>query len=186
MREGYSPQKACECAIKRISKEHYYEDAQICFLAMNKKGEFGAYSLKKGFEFMPLKERVKIIEALRIVDEVFVSIDEDRSVCKSIEAIKPHIFAKGGDRYSGEIPEGEICRRIRCEIVDGLGKKIQSSSDLVARAKEIKKKIEEDIEKIPASEEFSDVKELIDEESDELSDGDGEYVDLRGEGDEAQ
>lgn len=51
MREGYSPQKACEYAIKRISKEHYYEDAQICFLAMNKKGEFGAYSLKKGFEF---------------------------------------------------------------------------------------------------------------------------------------
>jgi len=51
MREGYSPQKACEYTIKRINKKHYYEDAQICFLAMNKKGDFGAYSLKKGFEF---------------------------------------------------------------------------------------------------------------------------------------
>jgi len=52
MREGYSPQEACEYAVQRIGKKHYYNNTrQVCFLAMNKKGEIGAYSLKKGFEF---------------------------------------------------------------------------------------------------------------------------------------
>lgn len=93
--------------------------------------------LKKGYEFMPFKERVAIVKALRCVDEVFESIDTGRSVSKSLEAIKPDIFAKGGDRTSGEIPEGEVCRKYNIRIIDGLGKKIQSSSDLVKRAKEI-------------------------------------------------
>ena len=56
--------------------------------------------LKKGYEFMPLNERIEIIKSIKFVDDVFVSIDEDRSVCKSLEAVKPHIFAKGGDRFS--------------------------------------------------------------------------------------
>ncbi len=51
MREGYSPQKACEYVIKRISKETYFNNKQICFLAMNKEGEFGAFSIYKGFAF---------------------------------------------------------------------------------------------------------------------------------------
>jgi rfaE bifunctional protein nucleotidyltransferase chain/domain len=92
--------------------------------------------LKKGYEFMPLKERAKIVSSLKCVDEVFISIDEDRSVCKSIEAIKPDIFAKGGDRNSGNIPEKAICDKIGCKIVDGLGEKIQSSSDLIKAHKE--------------------------------------------------
>ena len=51
MREGYSPQKACEYVINRISKEPYFNNKQICFLAMNREGEFGAFSLYKGFAF---------------------------------------------------------------------------------------------------------------------------------------
>jgi len=51
MREGYSPQEACEYTVRRINRKHYYNNTrQICFLAMNKKGEIGAYSLKKGFK----------------------------------------------------------------------------------------------------------------------------------------
>src|SRR3989344_6729379 len=75
--------------------------------------------LKKGYEFMPLNERVEIIKSLKFVDDVFVSIDEDRSVCKSLEAVKPHIFAKGGDRFSSEIPEAEICERLGIKIIHG-------------------------------------------------------------------
>ncbi|HED06570.1 MAG TPA: glycosylasparaginase [Ignavibacteria bacterium] len=57
MREGYSPQKACEYVIKRISKEPYFGNKQICFLAMNKEGEFGAFSLYKGFAFAIANEQ---------------------------------------------------------------------------------------------------------------------------------
>ena len=91
--------------------------------------------LKKGKEFMPFKERMEIIKAIKYVDEVFPSIDEDRTVCKSLEAIKPHIFAKGGDRFSYEIPEAEICKKHNIEIIHGLGEKIQSSSDLMSDIK---------------------------------------------------
>lgn len=87
--------------------------------------------LKKGKPFMPLEERKSILKAIKYVDEVFISIDNDKSVCKSLEAIKPDIFAKGGDRFSSEIPEAEICRKLGIKIVDGLGNKIQSSSDLI-------------------------------------------------------
>ena len=95
--------------------------------------------LKKGFEFMPFKERMEIVKALKFVDEVFPSIDEDKTVCKSLEAVKPHIFAKGGDRFSHEIPEAEICNKLGIEIIHGLGDKIQSSSDLIAKHKSLEK-----------------------------------------------
>lgn len=96
--------------------------------------------MKKGKSFMPLNERIKIIEALKPVDEIFESIDMDRSVCKSIEFLSKRfkgseiIFAKGGDRTIGEIPETGICRENGIEIIDGLGKKIQSSSELVKKS----------------------------------------------------
>ena len=83
--------------------------------------------LKKGSAFMPQEERKAILEALRDVDEVFLSIDTDSTVCRSLEALKPDIFAKGGDRFIGEVPETEVCREMGSERVDSLGKKIQSS-----------------------------------------------------------
>ena len=52
MRMGKSPQEACELAIKRISeKQSDYKDFQVGFLAINKKGEVGAYSIQKGFNY---------------------------------------------------------------------------------------------------------------------------------------
>jgi len=53
--------------------------------------------LKKGKPFMDEHDRVRIVAALNIVDEVFLSIDTDKTVCKSLEAIKPDIFANGGE-----------------------------------------------------------------------------------------
>ena len=85
---------------------------------------------------MPLEERKKIIKAIRYVDDVFISIDKDRTVCKSLEKINPDIFAEGGDRFSHEIPEAEICKKLGIKIIDGVGKKIQSSSELVHKAEE--------------------------------------------------
>jgi len=52
MRNGKSPQEACEEAIKRIAKkQNDYKDFQLAYLAMNKNGETGAYALKKGFQY---------------------------------------------------------------------------------------------------------------------------------------
>ena len=88
-------------------------------------------ALKKGKPFMPLEDRKAVLEAIKFVDEIFVSIDEDKSVCKSLRAVKPDIFAKGGDRFIEEIPEAKICRELGIKVIDRLGKKIQSSSELI-------------------------------------------------------
>jgi len=95
-------------------------------------------ALKKGKSFMPLEERKTILEAIRYVDEVFVSIDNDTSVRKSLKYIRPDIFANGGDRYEYEIPEAKTCLDYNIKMVDGLGKKIQSSSDLIKGDKDEK------------------------------------------------
>jgi len=89
--------------------------------------------LKNSKVFMPLEERKKVIESIRYVDKVYISIDEDRTVCKSLQVLKPDIFAKGGDRFEGEIPETETCKEFGIRIIDGLGKKIQASSKLIKK-----------------------------------------------------
>lgn len=93
--------------------------------------------LKKGKPFMDENDRVTIVSSIKHVDEVFLSIDKDKTVCKSLEKIKPAIFANGGDRKNYEIPESVICNKYNIEIIDGLGEKIRSSSDLTG-LKELK------------------------------------------------
>ena len=93
--------------------------------------------LKKGKPFMDENDRVTIVSSIKYVDEVFLSIDKDKTVCKSLEKIKPTIFANGGDRKNYEIPELVICNKYNIEIIDGLGEKIRSSSDLTG-LKELK------------------------------------------------
>lgn len=98
-------------------------------------------TLKKGKPFMSQEERFKIISTLKPVDEVFLSIDKDRSVCESIKLVAKKylgnniIFAKGGDKFSSEIPEAVVCKEMGIKIVDGLGEKIQSSSWLIDKSK---------------------------------------------------
>ncbi|MGY8948499.1 MAG: adenylyltransferase/cytidyltransferase family protein [Flavobacteriales bacterium] len=86
--------------------------------------------LKKGKPFMDEKDRVEIVKSLKVVDEVFLSIDMDKTVCASLESIKPDIFANGGDRSTEEVPESVICKKHNIQMTDGLGDKIRSSSDL--------------------------------------------------------
>jgi N4-(beta-N-acetylglucosaminyl)-L-asparaginase len=51
MRNGRSPQEATEEAIHRIVKKYPANDMQIGYVAINKKGEHGAYSINKGFQY---------------------------------------------------------------------------------------------------------------------------------------
>ena len=93
--------------------------------------------IKHGKTFIPENDRLAIIGNLKSVDVAILSIDDDSTVCKSlsklVEISKTYgfdevIFAKGGDRNQGNIPEAKICEELSVKIVDGLGSKIQSSS----------------------------------------------------------
>ena len=95
--------------------------------------------LKKGKSFMNEKDRMEIVSALQCVDEVFLSIDDDKSVCKSLEFLKPSIFANGGDRSLSEIPETAIIEKYSIKMVDGLGEKIRSSSKITGMKCDSKK-----------------------------------------------
>ena len=91
--------------------------------------------LKKGSSFMPENERLKIIRSLKVVDMAVLSIDEDKSVCKTLECICPNIFTNAGDQTNEKIPEKTTCEKLNIKLVDGLGEKIQSSSWLLAKNK---------------------------------------------------
>lgn len=57
MRQGKSPQEACEAAIMRIIKQNpNYSDFQAAFIAINKKGEVGSYCIQKGFSYMKYQD----------------------------------------------------------------------------------------------------------------------------------
>ena len=100
--------------------------------------------LKKGYAFMPEHERKEILESFSAVDEVILSSHKkgtkDISINEDLKKIRPHIFAKGGDRHAGNIPETPVCEEIGCMIVNdmGFGGKVQSSSWLVERRKTLR------------------------------------------------
>ena len=85
-------------------------------------------SLKKGRSFMREDDRLEIVRSVKVVDKVSLSIDKDKSVKKTLIQIKPNIFANGGDQFQGSILEEEVCTKNNIQIIDGLGKKIRSSS----------------------------------------------------------
>ena len=69
-----------------------------------------------------------------------MSIDQDRTVCKTIEKIAIDFgteydlsFANGGDQNNNTIPERPIIDQMGITLVDGLGDKIQSSSWLLKK-----------------------------------------------------
>lgn len=92
---------------------------------------------KKGYIFMPQREREEIIKAIAGVDRVVLTSHtknpKDMSVCRELLKIRPHIFANGGDRKLDNIPEVAVCKKIGCKMVFGVGRggKVQSSSWLL-------------------------------------------------------
>jgi N4-(beta-N-acetylglucosaminyl)-L-asparaginase len=82
MRHGKSPQEACEHAVKRVIKlnllssknrDHNY---QVGFIAINVKGEYGAASVRAGFEYALYKEGENTLNKSKyIIDEKFVVTD---------------------------------------------------------------------------------------------------------------
>jgi D-beta-D-heptose 7-phosphate kinase/D-beta-D-heptose 1-phosphate adenosyltransferase len=99
--------------------------------------------IKKGYEFVPLIDRIEVVKALRCVDEVFTSVDKDISVAKSLEAVAKKfkgyrmVFAKGGDRTAGTLPpaETEVCEKYGVEVMYGVGGNPTSSTELIKKIK---------------------------------------------------
>ena len=91
---------------------------------------------KKGKAFQDVDTRAAIVSAIRGVDYVVkFEIENDPTVAVALNAIRPHVFAKGGDRVAGQtMPPGEeaACRDHGIELVDGVGReKVWSSSDFL-------------------------------------------------------
>jgi cytidyltransferase-like protein len=98
--------------------------------------------LKNRVPFMPEADRMKIVAALRGVDKVVLAVDDYRwpngeiPCIKTLAKVHPDIFANGGDRHNvNDVPEYDICQKLHIKMVDGLGKKIRASSELIANAK---------------------------------------------------
>jgi D-beta-D-heptose 7-phosphate kinase/D-beta-D-heptose 1-phosphate adenosyltransferase len=94
--------------------------------------------LKGSKEFQKEDERMIIVSNIKAVDKAILSIDEDRTVCKTIRMIAKEFgsefelaFANGGDQNNNTIPERPICEEVGITLIDGLGDKIQSSSWLL-------------------------------------------------------
>jgi len=94
--------------------------------------------LKGSKAFQDEEERMFIVNSIKGVDKAILSIDKDRTVCKTIQKIANEFsdeyelsFANGGDQNNDTIPEKPICKELGVSLIDGLGDKIQSSSWLL-------------------------------------------------------
>ena len=94
--------------------------------------------LKGSKKFQEEDERMFVVSNIKAVDKVILSIDKDRTVCKTLNHIFKNysteyvlFFANGGDQSNDTIPERSICEKVGITLVDGLGDKVQSSSWLL-------------------------------------------------------
>ena len=71
MRQGKSPQEACKIIVERVRriKKEKAKEIQVCFIALNKNGEYGSYALHKGFNFA-----VHTTNGNKLVESPFSSI----------------------------------------------------------------------------------------------------------------
>ncbi len=101
--------------------------------------------LKESVPFMDEIDRCRIVQSIGVVSSAVLSVDEDSTVCKSVKAeydkhcndpfIYDIIFANGGDRKEGGVPEDEVCERLGIKLVYNVGgEKTQSSSGLIGKA----------------------------------------------------
>lgn len=85
---------------------------------------------KKGKPFQNLETRSLIVSGIAGVDYVVpFEVKDDPTVNKALEAIKPDVFTKGGDRVDAKsIPEWEVCKKYNIEIISGVGEDKKWSS----------------------------------------------------------
>ena len=92
---------------------------------------------KKGYVFMKYEERQEILNSIKGVCDVVQAKDTDDTVCATLLLLKPDVFANGGDRKEGNVPEYTLCEDMGIEMKFGVGgsDKPQSSSWLVDKVR---------------------------------------------------
>ena len=104
--------------------------------------------LKGTVPFMSEEDRLKIVSNIKGVNSAVIAVDEDGTVCQSVrEEYYKHyndyfftsmVFANGGDRKEGGIPESILEEEIGVSMIYNVGgEKTESSSGLISRAKDI-------------------------------------------------
>ena len=95
-------------------------------------------ALKGSKEFQQEDERLFIVKNIKSVDDVILSIDNDKTQCATLRSLYQKLsdfyqlaFANGGDQNNNSIPESPVCKELGIELLEGLGDKIQSSSWLL-------------------------------------------------------
>lgn len=92
---------------------------------------------KKGKVILLETSRARLLRALKVVDEVVISIDKDQTQIETLAFIASQypddelVFANGGDRDSEQaVPETEVCRQHDIEMIFGVGgnNKVDSST----------------------------------------------------------
>lgn len=69
MRQGRTPQEACEEAVNRIAKNQHYKDIQVGYCAVNKAGLHGGYSIQPGFSYVVnQKTETELFEATSFLE----------------------------------------------------------------------------------------------------------------------
>ena len=83
---------------------------------------------KKGKLIIDEQERLRLVQALRAVDDALIAVDEDRTVSASLALVAEKygdefglIFANGGDRAPGFVPETAVCEEYGIDMVYGVG-----------------------------------------------------------------
>jgi cytidyltransferase-like protein len=95
-----------------------------------------AQRYKKGTIILNEQNRVRLISALRDVDEVFLSIDQDLAQCESLRSLAKKYpddeltFGNGGDRspHGDPPPEVAVCEELGIKMVYGVGGDTKSDS----------------------------------------------------------
>ena len=98
--------------------------------------------LKKGKVILNEENRLRLLRAIKGVDQVVLSVDEDPTIVKTLEMVaRQHpgdelIFANGGDRDSAkEVPEAGVCEQYNIAMVfDAGGTKKADSSTRINQA----------------------------------------------------
>jgi bifunctional ADP-heptose synthase (sugar kinase/adenylyltransferase) len=129
---GFDPMHVGHLRCLQVSSDIARDHSNRTKLAVIVNGD-GFLLRKKGFAFMPEVERLEIIAGVAGVDYVVSWDDGGQTVTGAIEILKPIMFTKGGDRdAAANVPEFDLCEKIGCQVLFGVGGgKIQSSSDLV-------------------------------------------------------
>ena len=96
---------------------------------------------RKGYIPIPLWARIILLKGILLYlggqGTVTMAEDIDGKSVKTLELLRPNIYTKGGSRTLNNMPQEEIdmCKKINCKIVYGVGGQLNSSRKL---AKELK------------------------------------------------